>query len=90
MIDRCPYCDAEVDIGGDHGYGHEEDKRYDQECSSCGKTFVYTTTITVSHDTFRADCLNGAAHQFEKTKTYPPEFARLRCAMCGEERSITP
>jgi len=41
----CPYCGSGVEINHDDGYGYEEDKTFEQECGSCGKTFVYTTTI---------------------------------------------
>jgi hypothetical protein len=88
LKDACPYCDSEVEIDHDDGYGNEEDGVFEQECSECGKTFAYTTQWARTHDLFKADCLNGAPHCFEKTCTYPPEFARLRCSVCGFEKPI--
>jgi len=85
---RCPYCNEYNEINHDDGYGYEEDELHQQECSKCEKTFVYTTFISFSYTSYQADCLNGAEHKFEKTITYPPEFARLRCTDCGEEKQI--
>lgn len=87
MYAECPYCGKEVGIIHDDGYGYEEDQIYNQECS-CGKTFAFKTIIIFDYDTFKADCLNGGEHNYEKTRTYPPEFARLRCKDCGHEKPL--
>lgn len=83
---KCPYCWESLEINHDDGYGYDEDELYNQECSYCGKTFVFTTAIHISHETKKADCLNGGDHAWELTKTYPPEFSRLKCTQCGEEK----
>ena len=85
---ECPYCGKEIEIDHDDGYGYEEDELYQQECSHCEKTFTYNTSISFSHDTQQAECLNGGEHDFKKTHTYPPEFAEMRCNMCGERKPI--
>jgi transposase-like protein len=41
---KCPYCEEELYINHDDGYGYEEDKTFEQDCSLCGRTFTYTTT----------------------------------------------
>lgn len=88
--DRCPYCEKAVEICHDDGYGYEEGEKHQQECEHCGKTFIYTTCIDINHDLEKADCLNGEAlHQYQRTATYPEQFARMRCAVCGEERPLT-
>jgi len=79
----------ELDINHDDGYGCEESETYNQECKHCGKTFVYTTSITFHYEVAKADCLNDGEHKYEKTKTYPPQFAKLRCKMCGDEKPLT-
>jgi len=28
-------------------------------------------------------------HDYRKTATYPPEFARLRCKMCDDEKPLS-
>lgn len=84
----CPYCGAAVEINHDDGYGYEEDMLYQQECEVCAKTFVFRTSISLSYEPRQADCLNGAEHQWERTTTLPPEFARLRCAVCEEEKPL--
>jgi hypothetical protein len=87
--DKCPYCDAKVEICHDNGYGYDEGELFEQECGSCGKSFVYETSILILHETFKADCLNGEPHNFKKTNTIPPECATMRCTACDEERPCT-
>lgn len=86
---ECPYCESDVEINHDGGYGYDEDDLHQQECPECEKTFTYTTVIVIHHIAYKADCLNDGEHQFERTKTYPPEFARLRCKTCGSEKPLT-
>jgi len=56
--EQCPYCDAEIEIENDDNYNESE--TYQQECSKCGKTFVYT--ISIDHHCYKADCLNRDNH----------------------------
>ncbi len=86
--DQCPYCLAEVEINHDDGYGYEEGELHHQECGSCDKTFVYQTCISIDHDTYKADCLNGGEHNYEKTKTIPEKYAKLRCTECWDDRPL--
>ena len=85
---KCPYCGESQEINHDGGYGYEQDALHEQECISCGKSFVYRTYITFSYTSYQADCLNGEKHKFEPTKTYPKEFTRMRCKDCGYERPL--
>lgn len=85
---NCPYCGADVEINHDDGYGYSEDELHQQECGDCGKTFTYTTMINFRYRPRKADCLNGGEHDYRKTVTCPPEFARLRCKMCDDERPL--
>jgi len=86
---ECPYCGAGVEINHDDGYGYEEDRKHEQECPACEKTFVYTTATHFTYDVTKADCLNGGEHDYHKTKTYPKRFAKMRCSTCDHERSLT-
>jgi hypothetical protein len=86
---ECPYCKEYVEINHDDGYGYDQDKLHYQDCSECGKTFTYYTSIYFSYSTEACPCLNeDSPHNYEKTKTYPPEFAKLRCTMCGDEKPL--
>ena len=85
---ECPYCGEDLEIN--HDGDREEDELYEQECRECLATFVYKVVITEYYDARKADCLNGAPHKFKKTRTYPPEFARMRCIDCGYETDLTP
>lgn len=86
---NCPYCNAEIEINHDDGYGYEEDKIYNQQCCECNKTFAYTTQISFYHEAQKADCLNDAEHKFAVTNTYPRVACRMICNDCGKERDLT-
>jgi len=83
---NCPYCNAELEICHDDGYGYSEEEIYDQECSYCGKIFTFTTTIYVYHEAKQAPCQNGEEHNLKSIKGYPEEFyiGKQRCVWCGE------
>lgn len=87
---NCPYCDAEVEINHDDGYGYGEDEVFEQECGECEKHFVYTTSISFSYDAKQADCLNDGEHSWKPTATHPREFTKMRCTVCDNTRSCTP
>lgn len=86
---QCPYCDADIEINHDDGYGYEEGCLHQQECHKCEKTFTYSTAISFDYEAFKADCLNGEPHQWKPTTTAPKEYTRMRCETCEEERSPT-
>jgi len=86
--ENCPYCGAQIEINHDDGYGYEEDQTHQQECSSCGKIFIYTTSIHLYYELNKAKCLNGEEHEFMTTLTYPYEFTRWQCEFCKEERPL--
>jgi hypothetical protein len=85
---QCPYCGADNEVCHDDGFGYEQDTYHETECSKCEKAFIFTTAIHFSYSAHAADCLNTGNHEYEKTKTFPTEFARLRCKMCGDEKPI--
>jgi hypothetical protein len=89
MDTNCPYCDAEIEINHDDGYGYEEDGRHEQECGECENTFTFTTSILYCYETEKAECLNGGDHKYKKTTTCPEEFSKMRCTMCDMEREMT-
>jgi hypothetical protein len=89
MEENCPYCNTKVDINHDDGYGYEEGETYQQECSYCGKTFIYYTSISFYYELEKADCLNGSDHIFKPTVTVPKCFTKMRCTMCDKERLLT-
>ena len=87
---ECPYCGAEQDINHDDGVGYDESTIHHQECDECNKIFAYTTYVSFSYTVEQADCLNDGEHNWEPTCTYPIEYTKMRCPMCGEERKPTP
>ena len=82
---ECPYCNRSVEIDTDDGYGLDEGEVYHQECGYCEKTFAFTTCISVDHEAYTADCLNGGEHKYTPIHTYPKEYTRMRCTDCGKE-----
>lgn len=85
---KCPYCGDDQKVNHDDGHGYAEDEIHSQECRNCEKTFGFTTAIHFTYSPRKVDCLNDGQHTYEKTKTYPPEFARLRCTQCDHETDI--
>lgn len=83
---NCPYCGFEQEI--DHDNKYEQDQQHQTECMECGKTFVFETEISFSYTASKADCLNGAEHQWKETNAIPRCFRRLQCPDCGEEKEI--
>ena len=88
MSVHCPYCLTKTEINHDDGYGYAEDVTHQQECSRCDKTFTFTTTISFSYETGKADCLNDGEHEYRETKTYPKRYTRLYCSMCDDHQPL--
>jgi len=86
---NCPYCDTPQDINHDDGRGYSESEKHEQQCVSCDKYFVFTTSISYYYETDKADCLNGAEHDFKPTMTVPREYTKMRCTMCEATRNPT-
>ena len=86
---QCPYCDSGQEVCHDDGFGYEEDKRHEQECSMCGKTYVFTTSISYYYEPEKADCLNGGEHKLKMSATYPREYSDMECEDCDYRRKPT-
>lgn len=86
---ECPYCGAYQEINHDDGYGYSEDETYQQQCTECEKTFVYTTYILFNYESAKADCLNGKSHKYKPGVTYSKILTKMICEDCGEERRPT-
>ncbi len=89
---NCPYCNAEVEINHDDGYGYEEDKVYEQECSKCDHVFHFHTTICFYYETEKAPCKNGEPHDWKQMHGAPSGWFtnQERCSYCDEERRKNP
>ncbi len=85
---ECPYCSKELNINHDDGQGYAEDEVHQQQCGSCEKYFTFTTSIIYHYRPHKADCLNDGKHDYRRTKTYPPEYAKLRCSICDDEKPL--
>jgi len=82
----CPYCGSDQEICHDDGYGYEEYKVYDQYCSSCDKTFAFTTSISFYYEATKAACMNGGDHEWSQMKIFPLHWPDAkRCDNCGKE-----
>ena len=88
MTCTCPYCDTEVEINHDDGYGYAEAEVYQQTCDSCDKTFVFTTSIHFHYSAKKVSCLNGGDHDYKETMTVPRRYTKLRCTMCDDEKPL--
>jgi len=86
---ECPYCEKELNICHDDGFGYAEDVKHQMECDNCGKSFVFQTSISFYYEPEKADCLNDGNHDYKMTATAPKEFTQIECTMCGERRELT-
>lgn len=86
---NCPYCNAEQDICHDDGFGYEQDVKNEQQCRACNKYFTFITSILYHYEVKKADCLNGAEHDFKPRNTFPKEYTKMQCSMCEETRNPT-
>jgi len=78
--DKCPYCNADVEICHDGGVCMDDGQRYEQQCDWCKKSFIYRPEVVVSHKIWRADCLNGGKHDYKKRSI---QFDIYVCEVCG-------
>lgn len=86
---ECPYCEKELDINHDDGYGYDENILHQQYCGNCEKTFVFRTSIVFYYEAEKADCLNGGKHNYQLSHTHPKEFSEMVCNMCYGRRELT-
>lgn len=86
---NCPYCGHGQEINHDDGYGYAEDRKHEQTCWACDKTFAFTTSISFSYKAEKADCLNGGEHRYEPTMTAPRRYTEMECLDCGGRRKPT-
>ena len=86
---NCPYCEQELEVCHDDGFGYDEGVKHQMECHNCGKSFVFETSISFYYEPEKADCLNDDNHNYKITRTYPKEFSKMECSMCGEVRDMT-
>lgn len=87
---ECPYCGTQLEVNHDDGENYEEDFPHQMQCEACEKEFVFFTKIIFYYDARKADCLNGGEHKWKPTRTFPIEFAQMKCTSCGERRKPTP
>lgn len=86
---NCPYCDEELEINHDDGYGYDQDETHNQECSNCNKVFTYTTRIMFHYSVSKSFCLNGGEHSWKASNTVPRIATTMYCDDCGETRRPT-
>jgi len=86
---ECPYCGTEQDVCHDDGFGYAEDVKHQMTCNNCDKHFVFTTSKYFRYYPSSADCLNGEKHIWKPTITFPKEYTRMLCTLCGEDRKPT-
>lgn len=81
----CPYCGSHEEVCHDDGHGYEEDQPHENQCSECEKYFIFYTSISYDYEAQKADCLNGADHDWKKPR-FPSEYQpdKVICSMCDE------
>lgn len=86
---NCPYCEKELEVCHDDGFGYDEGVKHQMECYGCGKHFVFETYVTFSYEAEKADCLNDGNHNWKASRTFPKQYTVMECSMCGQTRNPT-
>ena len=86
---ECPYCETELEVCHDDGFGYEEGVKHQMECGNCEKSFVFETSISFYYEPEKADCLNGDEHKWKARRCYPKGFTKMECESCGDRREPT-
>ena len=86
---KCPYCGKKLDVDYDDDFGYEEGVKNQKQCSNCKKIFLVEASTMIFYEVFRADCLNGAHHDYKLTTSYPKEFSEMVCTTCYDRRELT-
>lgn len=68
---ECPYCEKELEVCHDDGFGYDEGVKHQMECVFCEKSFVFETSISFYCEPEKADCLNDGNHKWRKSNTFP-------------------
>jgi len=86
---NCPYCHHGQNIEHDGGFGFEEDRAHEMQCSNCDKYFVFYTSIHYYYEARQADCLNDGEHDWKAQICFPKEATQMQCTMCEDTRRPT-
>jgi hypothetical protein len=86
---QCPYCGKVLQMNHDDGSWYEQEITHQFNCEHCEKYFVFTTHVSFSFSTQKADCLNDGKHNYKLTHTFPKELSMMECEMCGDRRNLT-
>jgi NAD-dependent SIR2 family protein deacetylase len=91
---ECPYCGHEYELDHDDGSFYEDGKLEEDQCPECEKFFLVYTSVTYYHEGSKADCLNGAPHNWsnwyqlfigEKDDHAGQVYRRRICQECEKE-----
>jgi len=83
---HCPYCETDIDDPDDC---YAPETTYEHQCPACEKHFVFTVDYIRDYSAAKAECLNGAPHDYKETTTFPRQYTRLRCSMCDDHKPIS-
>lgn len=84
---QCPYCEESLSDPDDC---YEEDEVYEHQCRNCEKHFAFSLSYSRYYDAWKADCLNGAEHDWKEISAWPPEVYanKRRCSVCDRMKTI--
>ena len=86
---ECPYCGKEIEEPDECPDPRE---RYEHQCPECEKNFTFTIDYRKDFYPDKADCLNGAPHDYQPTNGAPDWWfkGKRRCPMCQKQIEIEP
>ncbi len=85
---RCPYCGSTSVIPEYLACSCKEGELYPRLCTVCKMTFVMQIVITYALTGKKANCLNGAEHNYKETFARPLRNTQLRCVDCHDEQPL--
>lgn len=81
----CPYCGLVQEVIQDDGHGCEDGALYEEVCDSCEKSFAIYPHISYHFTSRKADCMNGAPHDWKTHEhIYHNDLKYRSCADCGK------
>lgn len=84
---ECPYCEKDIP---DPEECHDTSVNYEHQCPECEKYFTFGIDYTIDFYPAKADCLNGAPHDYRPIVGCPDWWfkGKRRCSMCHEQIQI--
>lgn len=79
----CPYCGYE-----DQDSWELSESSDNYTCGDCSKNFTYNSSVSRTFTSQKADCLNGAEHNWRDWHNVLPELKQRSCRTCNKREIL--